>query len=72
MTAHVLRGSKEEIATMIAKMEGQIREAILFVDETAAPVESAEDIFAEMEPYTVRISNVDDSREAIYQRMERE
>jgi hypothetical protein len=31
-----------------------------------------EDIFAEMEPFTVRVGGVDDSREAIYTRMEGE
>jgi hypothetical protein len=38
----------------------------------AAPMPGAEDIFAEMRPYMVGTHEVDDSREAIYTRMEGE
>jgi len=72
MTARVLRGSKEQIAAMVAKTEGPVSEAILFIDDPIAPTESAEDIFAEMERYTVHVSDIDDSREAIYQCLEGE
>lgn len=71
MTACVLTGSKQEIAEKVARINGVVREAIVFVEEPAAPG-SATDIFAEMEPFTVRCTGVDDSRQALYQRMEGE
>jgi hypothetical protein len=42
------------------------------IDESPAATSVAEDIFAEMEAFTVRQSAADDSREAIYQRLEEE
>lgn len=77
MKTLVLRGSKHEIAASLAQIDGEVREAIVIVDDTA-PVEpaadtaEAEDIFAEMRPYMVDVQDVDDSREAIYTRMEGE
>ena len=63
-----ITGSKEEIAREITGMADDVVEAIVFVNEadangTAQPVE---DIFAEMEPYTVHVGDVDYSRESIY------
>lgn len=54
-----------------------MRAAIVFIEEpsdAATQVVPAivEELFAEMEPYTVKIGDVDDSREAIYTRMEGE
>ena len=75
MSAHVLRGTKQEIADNLARMPGEVREAIVFVEEpatAAAPVPGAADIFAEMRPYMVVAQDVDDSREAIYTRREGE
>ena len=79
MTARVITGSKQEIAQKVANLEGDVREAIVFVEETAdsrpAPREGtqdAEDIFAEMAPYTVHVEDADDSREALYTRQEGE
>ena len=74
MKTHVLRGSKQEIAEGLARISGEVREAIVFVDESAppatgAPTHDAEDIFAEMCPFMVDAPDVDDSREAIYTRM---
>jgi hypothetical protein len=73
MNAQVLRGSKQEIAELVAGIRGEVREAIVFVDE---PVDrnagTGEDIFAEMAPFTVNVGGVDCSREAIYTRMEGE
>lgn len=74
MKAHVLRGSKEEIAQGVARLDGDVREAIVFIEEpsesqTAA---SGDDLFAEMEPYMVDVPDVDDSRESIYRRMDGE
>jgi hypothetical protein len=72
MKAHVLTGSKREIVEALAKFEGDIREAIVFFEEPCTPVQSSGDIFAEMEPYMVPYSDVDDTRAAIYNRMEGE
>jgi hypothetical protein len=77
MKTHILRGSKQEIAESLIRLNGEIHEAIVFEEETVNSVsESAnghdEDIFAEMEPYTVNVNDVDDSREAIYTRADGE
>jgi len=39
---------------------------------SSRPIESIDDFFAEMDPYTVNVADFDDSREAIYKRMEGE
>jgi hypothetical protein len=74
MKARVVKGSKQEIAETVVRIDGEVREAIVFVeepsDQTQAP--SGEDIFAEMEPYTVKVGGADYSREAIYMRMDGE
>jgi hypothetical protein len=77
MKTHVLRGSKEEIADRLVKIVGEVREAIVFEEEAADTSEpmvgDAEDIFAEMEPYIATgNADVDDSREAIYTRLDGE
>ena len=79
MTARVLTGSKQEIAQKVASLEGEVREAIVFLEEPAdlrpAGAEAgqdAENIFAEMDPYTVHVGDVDDSREALYTRRDGE
>jgi hypothetical protein len=77
MKAHVLRGSKQEIVESLSRIRGEVREAIVFEEESAptgngARTDSAEDIFAEMRPYMVDVKEVDDSRETIYTRMEGE
>jgi hypothetical protein len=77
MTAITLKGSKQEIARQVANLEGEVREAIVFIeppaDASTPPVPATvEELFAEMEPYMVDVGDVDDSREAIYQRMEGE
>ena len=76
MTARVLTGSKEEIARQVATLEGDVREVVVFIHEPAEvahpPAETVEDLFAEMEPYTVKVADFDDSREAIYQPAEGE
>ncbi len=77
MKTHVLRGSKQEIAERLVRIGGEVREAIVFEDEPAparsdaAPGEP-ENIFAEMAPFMVDAQNADDSREAIYARMQGE
>jgi hypothetical protein len=77
MKTHVLKGSKQEIAESLIRISGEVREAIVFVDEPApaalvAYPHDTEDIFAEMRPFMVDVPDVDDSREAIYSRMEGE
>ena len=77
MTTRVLTGSKQEIARKVADLEGDVRQAIVFIEDPATtaagtplPVPATvEEMFAEMEPYMVQVGHVDDSREAIYTRM---
>ena len=72
MTTHILRGSKQEIAEHLCRIDGEVREAIVFVEEPAPEAADAEDIFAEMQPFMVDASELDDSRAAIYTRQEGE
>ncbi len=72
MTARVLTGSKQEIAEKVTRIEGEVREVIVFVEDPRTASGPAADIFAEMDALTVRQAVVDDSREAIYRRAEGE
>ncbi len=74
MKAQVVKGSKQEIAETVVRIDGEVREAIVFVEEPSdqTPIPSGEDIFAEMEPFTVKVGGADYSREAIYTRMDGE
>jgi len=73
MKAHVLTGSKTEIADTVVRMNGVIREVIVFVEEpTNSTAEAAADIFAEMEPFTVEAGGADYSRHSLYTRAEGE
>ena len=77
MTARVLTGSKQEIARQVANLEGDVREAIVFIEEPAGAATqdvpaTVEELFKEMEPYTTSIDDFDDSRETIYKRMDGE
>lgn len=68
MQAHVLRGTKQQIAENLARMPGEVREAIVFVEEPApaeARMPDREDIFAEMRSYMVDVESLDDTREAV-------
>jgi hypothetical protein len=71
MKTHILTGSKQEIGEGLLRINGEVHEAIVFVEEqpvpAAAPIE-AENIFAEMMPYMVDVQHVDESREAAYRR----
>ena len=72
MIAHVLKGSKQEIAANLARINGEVREAIVFEEEPAAPgagTLDTVDIFAEMRPFMVDVPDIDDSREATYTRL---
>ena len=76
MKTIVLKGSKAEIADALARIEGDIRDVMVFVKEPAdsipPPIETEEDFLAEMGPHMVSVGGVDWSREAIYTRMEGE
>ena len=80
MKTHILRGSKQEIAEGLARISGVVREAIVFEEEpsaeepsTAPGAGAAEDLFAEMRPYEAQGNGeIDDSREAIYTRLDGE
>src|SRR3954452_22561389 len=85
MTVRVLTGSKQQIAQQVSELPGEVREAIVFIDEAtssttpgSAPpagfATTAEELFAEMQPHMVDVGGaaVDDSREAIYERQEGE
>ena len=72
MTARVLTGSKQEIATMVAGLEGDVREAIVFLEDPVTPStqpvpETVEELFAEMASCMVNTDHFDDSRDAIYE-----
>ena len=75
MQAHVLRGTKQQIAENLSRMPGEVREAIVFVEEPApaeARMPDREDIFTEMRPHMVDVEDLDDTREAVYTRGEGE
>ena len=74
MKAHVLTGSRSEIAARLALVGGEVREAIVFVDEPSisTPDSVGEDIFAEMEQFEATAGGADYSRQTIYARMEGE
>jgi hypothetical protein len=75
MKPHVLRGSKQEIAEGVARIGGEVREAIVFVEEPAelsTSPSATEDIFAEMEPFTVKAGGADYSRDSVYTRADGE
>ena len=73
MKTHVLKGSKQEIVEGLARIIGEVREAIIFEEEPlslVAPSHQSADIFAEMELFMVDSQQVDDSRESVYMRMD--
>ncbi|HEX3152833.1 MAG TPA: hypothetical protein VHR66_32475 [Gemmataceae bacterium] len=77
MIAHVLKGSKQEIAANLTHIHGEVREAIVFEEEPATTgavggMAEGTDIFAEMHALMVDVPNIDDSREAIYTRQDGE
>jgi hypothetical protein len=77
MKTHILKGSKQEIVDSLARLTGEVREAIVFVDDQStctagSSTAEQQDMFAEMRPYMVNGSEIDDSRAAIYSPMEGE
>ncbi len=69
MRTHVFTGNKEQIADRVASLTGDVREAIVFVedgpDEGAAAV-PGDDLFQEMAPLAVTVGGADYNRDAIY------
>jgi hypothetical protein len=51
MRVQVLKGSKQQIAQSVAEIPGEVREAMVFVEDSVdtGPAAAGEDIFAEME-----------------------
>jgi hypothetical protein len=74
MKVQVLKGSKQQIAQSVAEIPGEVREAMVFVEDSPDMNSAAagEDIFAEMEPFTVKAGDVDYSRDSLYSRQEGE
>lgn len=77
MKTHILRGSKQEIVEGLSQIDGEVREAIVFVEDSAptasgAGVPGADDLFDEMRPYMIDGDGLDDSRESIYTLLEGE
>lgn len=83
MRAHVLKGSRQKIIEDLQRLDGEIREAIVLMEEPAKsfPVDptavtdvQAEDMFAEMKEWEAKDGDgdLDDSREAIYTRQDGE
>jgi hypothetical protein len=74
MRVQVLKGSKQQIAQSVAEIPGEVREAMVFVEDSVdtGPAAAGEDIFAEMEPFTVQAGDVDYSRDSLYSRQEGE
>ncbi len=70
----VLKGSKQEIAETVARITGEVREVIVFVEEPSEqePILPDEDLFAEMRPHETRAGGADYSRQALYSRAEGE
>jgi hypothetical protein len=57
---------------ILDRRHGDVREAVVFVDEppngaTLVP-STAESLFAEMEPYSVKVGDADYSRDSLYSR----
>ena len=73
MSAQILKGSKREIAASVERISGEVREAIVFVEE---PLDLTEDspqaFFASMETFAAHVGGADYSREALYSRVEDE
>jgi hypothetical protein len=69
MNIHVLSGSKQEIAEEVTRIPGEVCEAIVFVEEPHDTFNQVEDIFSEMESFSVSAGGADYSRDVIYTRL---
>ena len=67
MKPHVLTGSKQEIADTLLRTSGEVREAIIFVDEpSGSDPDMPADVFAEMESFLANAGDANYSRDALY------
>jgi hypothetical protein len=68
MKSQVIEGSPRQIAEQVTRINARVIQAILLLEEPGdiQPASSGEDIFAEMEPFTVGVGGADYSRESIY------
>jgi hypothetical protein len=75
MTIQVIEGQTNDILERISKLTGHVTRAILWVEDgapkSAAPRDVAA-ILADLDQDTVAVGFVDDSREALYTRLEDE
>ena len=75
MTIHVIEGRKDEIVDKIARLTGQVTRAIVWTEDSVPKTRDPADvnaIMAELDQDTVSVGFVDDSREALYTRMDDE
>ena len=71
MNVRILRGSKQGIAEGVAQIPGEVREAIVFVEEPSDLTEdSPQALFASMEPFAAHAGGADYSREALHADMQ--
>ena len=74
MSIQEFEGPKAEIAAKIAQLPGRVTRALVWVEDpvTTRSESEIEAILAELDKDTVAVGHVDDSREAIYTRLEDE
>jgi hypothetical protein len=79
MRAEVVQGTRQQIADRLTRIDGNVVEAIFFVDEasngkTAPPLtdDQFEQLLREMKAQTVSVGRADYSRQSIYSPMEGE
>jgi hypothetical protein len=70
MNARILIGSKQEIAAGVASIPGEVREAIVFIEEPSEiKEERAGGLFSDMDQFAAKAGGADYSREALYSRV---
>jgi len=74
MKTQVIEGTPQQIVERITRLGSALVRAVVYTEEpaTSAPTPSSEDMFSEMDPYTVAVGHADDSRASIYTRREGE
>ena len=74
MKTQIIEGTAQQIAKKLIELNGQIIHAVLLIEEPSdhKVAKPGEDIFAEMEPYTVKAGGADYSRESLYTPLEGE
>jgi DNA-binding FrmR family transcriptional regulator len=75
MTIQVFEGQNNEILERISKLTGQVTRAILWIEDAVpspSVLRDVDAILADLNQDTVSVGSVDDSREALYTRLEDE